>query len=75
MKRSHILSHVDCWVLARGIDRFLIATPDHADFLSFVVRISPSANTEDRVVIDGILIGSRVELSIGFVVVGCLTAA
>jgi hypothetical protein len=61
-------------VLAGGIDRFPIATPDQADSSGFVVRISPRANPKDRVVIDGVPIGSRAELSIGFVVFGCLTA-
>jgi hypothetical protein len=31
--------------------------------------------SEDQVVVDGVLIGGRVRLSIGFVVVGCLTTA
>jgi hypothetical protein len=51
---------VVCWALARGIDRFLIATLDHADSLGFVVRISLRANLEDRVVIDGVPIVGRV---------------
>jgi hypothetical protein len=29
--------HVDRWVLAGGIDRFLIATPDHVDSLGFII--------------------------------------
>jgi hypothetical protein len=58
---------------AGGIDRFLIAMPDHADFWDFVVQISLRANSYDRVVIDGVPIGGRAGPSIGFVVAGCLT--
>jgi hypothetical protein len=57
------------------MDRFLIATPDHADFLSFVIRISPRANPDDRVVVDGVLIIGHAGLSIEFVVAGCMTIA
>jgi hypothetical protein len=35
---------VDCWVLARRIDRFPIATSNHADSSGFVVRISLRTN-------------------------------
>jgi hypothetical protein len=63
------------WALAGGIDRFLIATLDHADSLGFVVRISLRANPEDRVVVDGVSISGRVGPSIGSVVAGCLTTA
>jgi hypothetical protein len=66
---------VDRWVLAGGIDRFPIATSDHADSSGFVVRISPRANPKDQVVIDGVSIDSRVRLSIRFVIAGCLTTA
>jgi hypothetical protein len=48
---------------------------DHADSLGFVVRISLSANPDDRVVINGAPIGGRAGLSIGFIVAGCLTPA
>jgi hypothetical protein len=57
------------------MDHFLIATPDHADFLGFVVRISPRVNPDDRVVVDGVLIIGHAGLSIGFVVAGCMTIA
>jgi hypothetical protein len=66
---------VDRWVLSGGIACFSIAMPDHADFLSFVVRISLRANLNDRVVIDGVLIGGRIGPSIRYVVAGCLIAA
>jgi hypothetical protein len=61
---------VDRWVLTGGIDRFLIATPDHVDFSSFVIQISPRINLGFRVLIAG-----RAGLSIRSVVVGCLTVA
>jgi hypothetical protein len=67
-----VIRPIDCWVLTGGIDRFPIATPDHVDFLGFIVGISPRANPEDRVVIDGVLISRCARLSIRFV--GCLTA-
>jgi hypothetical protein len=35
---------IDRWVLAKGIDRFPIATLDHIDSSVFVVQISPRAN-------------------------------
>jgi hypothetical protein len=63
----------DRWVLAGGIDCFPIAMPDCADSSSFVVQISPRANPEDQVVVDGVLIGSRVGPLIGFVIASCLT--
>jgi hypothetical protein len=66
---------VDRWVLTGGIDRFPIAMPDHADSSDFVVRISLRANPDDRVVINGVPIGGRAGLSIGFVVACCLTTA
>jgi hypothetical protein len=62
---------IDRWILAGGIDRFPIDTPDHADSLGFIVWISPRASSEDWVVIDGVPISSRARLSIRFVVVGC----
>jgi hypothetical protein len=65
---------IDHWVFARGIDHFLVATPDLADSSSFVVQISLSVNPDDRVVVDGVLISGRAGPSIGFVVAGCLTA-
>jgi hypothetical protein len=49
--------------------------PDHADSLGFVIRISLRANPDDRVVINGVPIGGRDGLSIGFVVAGCLMTA
>jgi hypothetical protein len=61
---------VDCWIPARGIDRFSIAYS-----LGFIVQISVRTNPDDRVVIDEVPIGGRVGPSIGFVVAGCLTAA
>jgi hypothetical protein len=63
------------WVLTRAIDHFPIATLDHVDSSGFVVRISPRANPKDRIVVDGVIIGSRVKLPIGFVIAGCLMAA
>jgi hypothetical protein len=48
---------------------------DHADSSGFVIQISPRGNLKDQVVIDVFLIGDRAELSIGFVVAGCLTIA
>jgi hypothetical protein len=63
------------WALVGGIDRFLIATLDHADYLGFIVRISLRDNLEDRVVIDGVPIGGRVGPSIESIIAGCLTAA
>jgi hypothetical protein len=65
---------VDHQVLAGGIDRFLIATLDHADSLVFIIRISLRANSEDRVVVYEIPIDSCVGLSIKFVVAACVTA-
>jgi hypothetical protein len=65
----------DRWVLAGGIDRCPIATPDHADSLGFVAWISLRANTDDRIVINGVPISGRVRPSIEFVVAGCLTTA
>jgi hypothetical protein len=62
-------------VLAGGMDRFSIATLDHANFLGFIVRISLRANPNDRVVIDRVLIGGRAAPSNGFIIAGCLTAA
>jgi hypothetical protein len=61
---------VDRWVLAEGVDRFLIAVFDHADSSSFVVRISPRANSKDQVVGDGVPIGGHARRSIRFVVAG-----
>jgi hypothetical protein len=49
--------------------------PDHVDSLGFVVRISLRANPDDRIVVEGVLIGGRTGPSIRFVVPGCLTAA
>jgi hypothetical protein len=66
---------VDCWILARGIDCFLIATPDHVDSSCFIVWISLRANLDDRIVIDGVSIVGHPRLSIGFVVASRLTAA
>jgi hypothetical protein len=48
---------------------------NHADSSDFVVRISLSANTDGRVVINGVPIGARAGLSIRFVVACCLTIA
>jgi hypothetical protein len=62
-------------VLAGGIDRFPIAMPYHADSSGFIIQISLRANPDDWIVTNGVLIGGRVGLSIGFVVVGCLTTA
>jgi hypothetical protein len=42
--------------------------PDHVDSACFIVQISPRANLEDQVVIDGVTIGGRAGLSIGSVV-------
>jgi hypothetical protein len=39
--------------------------PDPADSKGFIVRISLRANPDDRVVINGVLIGGRAGLSIG----------
>jgi hypothetical protein len=66
---------IDRWVLAGGIDPFPIATPDHANSSGFVVWISIRANPDDRVVIDGVLIGDRAGPSIEFVVADCLMTA
>jgi hypothetical protein len=66
---------INHWVLTGGIDYFSIATCDHVNSLGFDVRISPRANPEDRVVVDRVLIGGHVGLSIGSVVAGCLTTA
>jgi hypothetical protein len=77
MKMSRICRcrPVDHWVLARGIDCFLIATPDHADASGFFVRISLRANPDDWVVIDGVPIGGCTRPSIEFVVASCLMTA
>jgi hypothetical protein len=48
---------------------------NHADSSDFVVRISLSANTDGRVVINGVPIGAHAGLSIIFVVASCLTIA
>jgi hypothetical protein len=48
--------------------------PDHADSSGFIVQISPKANPEDRVIIDGVPIDGHVGRSIKFVVAGCLIA-
>jgi hypothetical protein len=61
---------VDRWILAGGIDHFLIAYSS-----GFIVRITVRANPDDRVVVDEVLIGGRVGPSIRSVVAGCLTAA
>jgi hypothetical protein len=66
---------IDLWVLAGGIDRFSIATPNHVDSLDFTVRISHRANPDDRVVVDRVSIDGRVGPSIEFVVAGCLIVA
>jgi hypothetical protein len=66
---------IDRWVLARGIDRFPIAMPDHADYSGFVIQISLRAKPNDRVVVDGVLIDGRAEPSIRFIVASCLTTA
>jgi hypothetical protein len=66
---------IDHWVLAGGIDRFSIATPDHVYSSSFIVRISLRANPKDRVAVEGVLIDGRAGLLIRFVIAGCLTAA
>jgi hypothetical protein len=66
---------VDRWVVAGGIDRFSIAMPNHANSSGFIVRISLRANSEGRVVVDGLTIDGHAGLSIGFVVTGCLTVA
>jgi hypothetical protein len=47
---------INCWVLTGGIDYFLIATPNHDDYSGFVVRISLRTNSDDWVVVDGVLI-------------------
>jgi hypothetical protein len=77
MKRSAFCRRIPvaCWVLVGGIERFLIATPGHADSSGFVVWISLRANPDDQVVIDGVPISGRTGPSIEFVIVGCLTAA
>jgi hypothetical protein len=48
---------------------------DHVSSLGFVVQISPRANPEDQVVVNGVSIGRHARLSIGFVVVGWLMVA
>jgi hypothetical protein len=59
----------------------MVVVPDHVDSSVFLVQISPMANPEDRVVIDGVSIGGRfliaghVGLLIRSVVAGCLTTA
>jgi hypothetical protein len=73
--RWSAIGGIDRWALVEGIDRFLIVAPDHADSSSFIVRILVRANLDDRVVVDGVLIGGRARPSIGFVIAGCLTAA
>jgi hypothetical protein len=45
--------------------------PDHVDSSGFVVWLLLRANPDDRVVIDGVSIGGRGGLSIGFVIAGC----
>jgi hypothetical protein len=45
--------------------------PDHVDSLDFVIRISLRANLDDRLVVNGVPIGGRAGLSIGFVVASC----
>jgi hypothetical protein len=57
---------VERWVLARGIDRFPIATLDPVDSSGFAVRISPRNNLGDRVMIVG-----RARKSIRSIVAGC----
>jgi hypothetical protein len=57
IKRSHIFFYhrtVDRWVLAGGIKRFSIVTPDHVDYSGFVVRISLRANPDDQLIVDGV---------------------
>jgi hypothetical protein len=61
---------IDCWVLARGVDRFSIAYSS-----GFIIRISVRANPDDWVVIDEVPIDGHVRPSIGSVVPGCLIAA
>jgi hypothetical protein len=56
---------------ARRIDRFLITTPDHANSLGFIVRISLRANLDDRVVVDEVPIDGHVEPLIEYVIAGC----
>jgi hypothetical protein len=48
---------------------------DHTDSLAFVVQISLKGNPDDRVVVNGVLIGGRAGPSIASIVTGCLTAA
>jgi hypothetical protein len=60
---------VDHWILAGGIDHFLIAYSS-----GFIVRISVRANPDDRVVNDEVPISGPVGPSIGSVIAGCLTA-
>jgi hypothetical protein len=62
--------YVDRWILAGGIDRFLIAYSS-----GFIGRISVMANPDDWVVIDKVLIGGRVRPSIGSVIASWLTTA
>jgi hypothetical protein len=73
MKRSRIERRrsADRRVLAGGVGQFTVAMPDHVDSLDFLVRISPRANPDDRVVIDGVPIDGRAGPSIGSVVAGC----
>jgi hypothetical protein len=59
---------VDCWVLAEGIDCFLIATSDHVDSSGFVVWISLRTNPDNRLIIDGVPIDGHVWPWIRFVV-------
>jgi hypothetical protein len=60
---------VDRWILAGGIDRFLIAYSS-----GFIIWISVRANPNNRVVVDEVPISGHVGPSIGSVIAGCLTA-
>jgi hypothetical protein len=55
-------------VLAGIVGWFMVVAPDHVDSSSFLVQFSPRANSEDRVVIDGVPIGGRVGPSIRSVI-------
>jgi hypothetical protein len=66
---------IDRWVHARGIDRFPIATSYVADLSTFIVQISLRANSDNRVVIDGVPMSGHAGPLIKCLVSSCLTVA